>query len=146
MKRYCLANYILSIKPNDPGINSSFGTITVGGEGSYNDNITIRPEGQLFNTKGYPTGAWIHDKDLSRTGTVELSLNQLSDQVTKFIMMCETYYLSDYDGFTLTLATNEGTKVMTAIDCYIQKIPDQAFASQSSNQTWIFTCGKISFN
>ena len=146
MKRYSLADYILSIKPNDPQINSDFGTITIGGEGSYTDSITLSPRDNLFETTGYNTGAWVHNKNLSRVGTAVISISQLSDQVKKFIMMAETYYTGDYDGFTLTVSTNEGSQVATCIDCYIQKIPDQVFGANSANQTWTFTCGKISFN
>ena len=145
-KKYSLASHILSIKPNDPAINSNFGTISIGGEGSALDSIIIRPGNQLWSTQGYPTGGWVHSKNLAKNGTVELSLNQLSDQVVKLVRLCETYYTADYDGFTLTLSTNDGTKLCTCTDCYIQAIPAQEFGAQAANQTWTFTCGKITFN
>ena len=146
MKRYSLADYILSIKPNDPTINDSFGTITIGGEGSYTDSLSLNPTENLYSTTGFSTGAWIHDKNLSRVGTATLNISQMSEQVRKFIMMAETFYAGDYDGFTLTLSTNTGDKVATCVDCYIQKIPEQSFGRTASNQSWTFTCGKISFN
>ena len=146
MKRYCLADYILSIKPNDPEIDSSFGTITIGGEGSYTDSISLNPLENLYSTTGFATGAWVHDKNLSRVGTAVITLSQLSEQVKKFIMMAETFYAGDYDGFTLSVATNTGEKVATCVDCYIQKIPEQSFGKSAATQQWTFTCGKISFN
>lgn len=145
MNRYSLANHILSIKPNDGGI-STFGTIEVGGEGSYLDSVSISTPTNLWNTQGFATGGWIHDKNLSRIGTVDITLNQLSDQVKKFITMCENYYGGDYNGFTITLSKNDGSKIASCIDCYISKIPDQSYGQSSANQTWTFTCGQITYN
>lgn len=146
MKRYSLANHILSIKPNDPSIASIFGTLTIGGEGSYLNSVRVRRQDDLWNTTGFATGAWVHNKNLSRIGSVEVTLNQLSDQVAKFITLCETYYTGDYDGFTLTLTKNDGSKICTAIDCYISKVPDQEFLTAAQDQTWAFTCGQITYN
>lgn len=146
MKRYSLANHILSIKPNDPTIEAMFGTISIGGEGSYNDSIRIRRNNNMWDTTGYATGAWVHNKNLSRTGVVEISLNQLSDQVAKFITLCDTYYTGDYEGFTISLSKIDGNKIATALDCYITKVPDQEFLDSAQSQVWSFTCGQISYN
>lgn len=144
--KYSLANHILSVKPNDAAIDSMFGTISIGGEGSYLDSINIRKDRAMWNTEGYSTGAWVHNKDMSKIGTVDVSLNQLTDIVAKFITLCETYYTGDYEGFTLTVTRNDGTVLCTCIDCYITKIPDQSFTNSASNQTWTFTCGQVNFN
>ena len=80
MARYSLANYILSIKPNDPAL-SAFGEVTVGGEGNYHDNITISIDATMFSTTGYATGAWVHNKNLSKVGTASVSLSQLSTKL-----------------------------------------------------------------
>lgn len=146
MNKYSLADKILSIKPNDAQINANFGTITVGGEGSYLDSFSVNPSENMFSTQGFSTGAWVHNKNVSRIGTCELSLNQISEQVKKLIMLCETYYSGEYDGFTLTLSTNDGKRICTCIDCYIQKIPSQNYQPTAQTQTWSFTCGKITFN
>lgn len=146
MKRYSLANYILSIDSNDPTIKNIFGTISVGGEGNCLDSITIGDIPNQWETTGFSTGAWIHNKNLSKTGKVTLSLSQLSEQVAKFIKLCNIYYSGDYDGLTLSLTDNQGNKVCSCIDCYIQKIPDQSFTTSSGMQSWVFTCGQINFN
>lgn len=146
MKRYSLANHVLSIKPNDNQINNIFGTISIGGEGNYLESVSVSNENTLWSTTGYATGAWVHNKNLAKTGTVTISLNQLSDQVAKLITLCETYYGGDYEGFTLTLTKNDNTKICTCIDCYISKIPTQSFGTSAANQSWVFTCGKITFN
>lgn len=146
MKRYSLANYILSIDSNDSTIKNMFGTISVGGEGNYLDSISISLGNNLWDTTGFATGAWVHNKNLSRVGTASLNLSQLSDSVSKFIKLCNTYYSGDYDGLTLSVVDNQGNKICTCIDCYIQKIPDQEFGATAGMQNWVFTCGQISFN
>lgn len=146
MKRYSLANYILSINPNDDNIKNMFGTISLGGEGNYLDNISIGGLPNLWDTTGFATGAWVHNKNLSKVGTATVNLSQLSEQINKFIKLCNIYYSGDYDGLTLSLSDNQGNKVCTCVDCYIQKIPDQEFGATAGMQSWVFTCGQINFN
>lgn len=146
MKRYSLANYILSIDSNDSDIKSMFGAISVGGEGNYLDTITIGGLPNLWDTTGFATGAWVHNKNLSKVGTVTVNLSQLSDQVAKFKKLCNVYYSGDYDGLTLSLTDIQGNKVCTCVDCYIQKIPNQEFAATAGMQSWVFTCGQINFD
>ena len=145
MKRYSLANYILSIEPADPTIKSMFGTISIGGQGSYLGSIRLSVKTDLWTTKGFATGAWVHDKSLDRTGTCTVNLHQLSDEVIKFIKLCNIYYGGDYNGCTLSVSDTNGNKVASCEDCYIQKPADQEFADTSADQDWIFTCGKVSF-
>lgn len=150
MAKYSLSKYILSIKPaNDlAAATSDFGTIVIGGEGSYLDSISINTGGEMWKTTGYATGAWVHEKSLDKTGTVSISISQVSDAVQKFIRFCETFYNADYDGFTITLSTNETNKklIATCTDCYIKGIPQQDFDASPKSQTWVFTCGKIIYS
>ena len=145
MKKYSLSDYILSFTSNDSIIDNIFGSVSIGGEGSYLGSITIGGLPNLWDTTSFATGGWVHNKNLSRTGTVNITLNQLSDAVAKFIQLCNTYYTGDFDGLTLSLTDRNGQLVAECIDCYIQKIPDQSFNESSSDQTWTFTSGKISF-
>lgn len=144
--RYSLANYILSIEPNDATIKQMFGTIAIGGEGSTTGSISLTPNETMYKTTGYATGGWVHDKSLNRTGVASITLNQLSKAVSKFIQMCKVFYADDYDGFTLSLSDINGNKVATCIDCYISKIPAQEFGATAADQTWDWTCGQINFN
>ena len=146
MSKYSLANHILSIKPNDQQLNLLFGTINIGGEGSYLDSVNISLESGMWSTTGYATGGWVHNKRLNRNGTVSLSLNQLSNSVAILKRLASIFYTGDYDGFTITLTTNDGTLISTCTDCYLSSIPEQAFAAEAANQTWSFTCGKIVFD
>lgn len=144
--RYSLANYILSVEPQSSDIKSMFGTISLGGEGSYLGTISLSLNEDLWTTTGYATGGWVHNKSLDKHGTASVTLNQLSDPVSKFIQLCNIYYTGNYPGFTLSLSDIDGNKIATCIDCYITKIPDQVYANSASDQTWSFTCGQINYN
>lgn len=144
--KYSLANYIFSIDPNDPLVKEMFGTISIGGDGSYLGNITLSLANNLIDTTGYPTGGWVHNKSLDRHGTANLQLNQLTEEVAKFIQLAKLYYSNDYEGFTISLSDINGNKIATCVDCYINKIPDQVYGESAENQTWTFNCGQINYN
>lgn len=144
--KYSLANYILSIDANDPEIKQMFGTISIGGEGSYLGSISLSIANPMWTTTGFSTGAWVHNKNLDRHGTATVTLSQLSETVSRFIQLCKLYYASDYNGFTISLSDISGNRIATGVDCYITKIPDQTYENQAGNQTWEFTCGQINYN
>lgn len=144
--RYSLADYLLNIKTNDPALAAIFSELTVGGEGSYTDSISINLDSNLFETTGFATGGWVHDKNLSRTGTAALSLSQLAKSIGKFKQLVNMYYGGDFEGLTLTLTDSNANEIAKCEDCYIQKIPSQEFGSKAATQMWTFTCGKITFN
>ena len=144
--KYSLANYILSIDSNDSEIKNIFGTISIGGEGSYLGSISLSLQNPMWETTGFATGAWVHNKSLDRHGSATLTISQLSDAVARFIQLCKLYYSGDYNGFTLSLSDIAGNRIATCVDCYIEKIADQSFEAQSGNQSWVFTCGQINYN
>lgn len=144
--KYSLANYILSIQSNDSSLSSLFQNVYIGGEGSALDNITISMNSEMWSTSGFATGAWVHNKNLNRTGTVSINISQLSTNVMRFKQMLSVFYGGDYEGFTLSLTDSTGAKVATCIDCYVIKIPDQAFGNDAGMQSWSFTCGEITFD
>lgn len=146
MAKYSLADYILTITlPAD--LASQFGTdtISVGGEGSYLGSIVLGFNSNIWETEGDATGSWVHNRNLDRTGTVDVTLNMLSDNVAKFIRVCNLYYNSETitDGLTMTVSTLSGTNIANCLDCFITKIPNQEFEEKAKTQSWSFTCGKI---
>ena len=143
--RYSLADYILSIKSDDPNLQS-FGTISVGGEGDAIDGVSIELDNNMWDTTGFATGAWIHDKNLSRTGKVAITLSQLSDKVAKFVQLAKVFYTGDFEGLTMSVTDSSGQEVALCEDCYVVKIPRQDFAARAANQAWTFTAGKITFS
>lgn len=151
--RYSLARYILTValpEDFDTTFVAAFGsTLSIGGEGSYLNSISISLAGTLWSTEGDATGSWVHNQNLDRTGECKVSISQVSDNIFRFIRLCNCFYSSSitYErGINLTLKDNEGNTVATCEDCYISKIPDQDFGEKAATQDWSFTCGKITFN
>lgn len=146
MKRYCLANYILTIDiPEDIGFGST--SVSIGGEGSYLDSITISRPTEMFKTEGDSTGSWVHTKSLDKTGTVTVSIKQVSDKIAVFKALMNVYgnLNTEADGLTLTLRDTLNNDICICEDCLIDKIPDQSFEAEPKSQSWSFTCGRITF-
>lgn len=150
--RYSLANYTLALTlPAElatPLGLSGNESLTVGGEGSYLDNFNIEMDNDMYTTKSDATGSWVHDKNLSKTGKVSITLNQVSDKVAKFKKIVNIYRQAgtDYDGVNLSLVDNQGNEIVNCTDCYFQRIPTQEFGQESGQQTWVLTCGQITFS
>lgn len=156
--RYSLSDYILSIKIPDELIgvftstdNESENRLSIGGDGSYVGSIKVSTS-DIFKVEGNATGSWIHNKSKNKTGSLEISLNQLSDSTLKLTRLFETYYSADTitDGMTITISKSAGNgnslDVCTLVDCYISKMPDGAWDTEAKTQTWTFTCGKITYS
>lgn len=145
MKRYCLVNYILTA---DIPVDIGFGvqSVSIGGEGSYLDSITISMNEDMFTTKGDNTGSWVHIKNLNQTGKITVAVNQVSDRIAIFKALVNAYANVDStSGMTLTLRDTLNDTIAVCEDCVITKIPDQAFSSEPATQTWTFNAGKITF-
>lgn len=148
MKTYSLANYIITIIPDeaDTNLRQAFGSaMSIGGEGKYLGSITVGTDKNLWEVQGFATGAYVFDKNLSRTGTCRISLHQLADEVIKFIHLCNLYYKGEYGGCYITVSDTKGNKVANCKDCYIQKYADQQYNETSGSQDWQFVCGEITF-
>lgn len=146
MKRYCLANYILTADiPEDIGFGTQ--SVSIGGEGSYMDTITVTMNNPMFTTQGDYTGSWVHVKNLDQTGQIQVAIKQVSDKIATFKALMNVYRNLDSEatGMTLTLRDTLNNTICIAEDCVIDKVPDQAFANEPASQTWNFLCGKITF-
>ena len=144
--RYCLANYNLSIVV-PTSINIGVNSISIGGEGSYLDSINISRNTNLFETTADSTGSWIHTKNLDKSGTVSITINQVSDKIVLFKALMKAYYNSDdkVEGLSLTVLDGSANPIVVCNDCLLTNIPEQSFSSSPTTQTWTFTCGQIEF-
>lgn len=146
MKRYCLANYILTVDiPADIGFGTQ--SVSIGGEGSYTDTITVSMSQAMFQTQGDSTGSWVHVKNLDQTGQIQVAIRQVSDKIATFKALMNVYRNLDSEapGMTLTLRDTLNNTICIAEDCVIDKVPDQAFGNEPGSQTWNFLCGRITF-
>lgn len=118
------------------------------GEGSFVGSITITRTSNLFSTTGDSTGSWTHNKNLDRTGSCNIAINQISDTIVKLAQLCNAFesIQGNYPGMTISIvssANDAGMPIAICEDCYITKIPDQGFAATAATQVWVFTCGRI---
>lgn len=147
MKRYSLANYTLSITPSASVAAQGFSTITIGGTDQYVGSITVGNETNIWSTAGFATGAWVHNKNLDRTGTISVSVSQLADQVLYFIRLANIYFsASDFAGCELSISDTNGNPIASANDCYPTKIPEITYGASAGSISLSFTCGRVSFN
>lgn len=161
VNRYALADYqlVISLPPQlsnsallqRSGLSSDK-PFVIGGpgetgiEGSYVGQITVKRNNDLWTTEGDATGSWVHNKNLNRTGEVDVDITQVSDQVITLAYLCDAYEsiqeaIGGLNIQVLNAATQE--TVADAYDCYIKKIPDHSFKEAADKLTWIFTCGRV---
>lgn len=147
--KYSLSKYILTITiPATVAAQFGASTISVGGVGSMTESISIEYANDQWTLTGDATGGHIFNKSNDRTGTVQISLSQLSERVAQFKTLCNIYYQSEEieDGLTLELRSLSGEMVATCDDCMVRKIPGQGFAAQAAMQTWELLAGVITFH
>lgn len=161
--RYSLADYQLTLgipqdvarklglsAPNGGQYSFSIGGPGENGEGSFVGQISVSRTNSLWETEGDATGSWVHNKNLNRTGTIELQIKQISDQVVELAQLCDIYesIQEGVEGITLTVSSSgedTGSPIATGIDCYIQKQADLTLAPTAGTLTWTFTCGQVMF-
>lgn len=158
--RYALSDYILTLKLPDnsellekSGLTSA--QFSIGGpgqnglDGSFLGNIVVKRNGSVWSTEGDATGSWVHSKSLNRTGSVQLDINQVSDDVIRLAMICNAYEsIQDaVPGLSIlvTSAADINNIVATCTDCYIQEVPDHKFGDKAADYSWTFTCGRVMF-
>lgn len=128
--------------------NISIGGPGENGEGSFVGKISAKRNKDLWTTEGDYTGSWVHNKNLDRTGEIELEINQISDKVIELIQLCKIYesVQTGTEGLTLTIlgsSEDNGQPLFTGNDCLITKLPDFPLGSEADSLTWTFTCGQI---
>lgn len=149
--KYSLANYIVTISSTDSNIQGIIGQLSIGGglsdetQGEALGSISIERDEALYSVDNYATGGYVFNKNLSRTGTVELSLNQLSDKIGPLKNLCIYLETHETDGLTITVMDSGVNKVAECIDCYPEKLPAQEFKDTAQEQTWKFLVGQVNF-
>ena len=162
--RYALSDYQITVSLPDE-INArmiarsaglgNMTSITIGGPGegegkygSFVGSITAKRTKDLWTTEGDATGSWVHSKNLDRTGTIDVDITQVSDQIIQLAYLCDAYesVQDAVEGLHLEIKNiASGEKIVDAIDCYITKLPDLPLKDTADKLTWTFTCGRIMF-
>ena len=105
--KYSLANRILSLEANDASLRQWFDKVTVGGNGSALESITVEYTNEQWTTDSFATGGYVHNKNLSKVGTITIVLSQLSEKINSFINLVNAHFTGDYQGLTITLTDAE---------------------------------------
>lgn len=155
--RYSLADYTCKITLPDnlytnEGVSLAGKVITLGGpgktgiEGSFVGSIAVSRSADMWSTEGDPTGSWTHTKNLNRTGSVAISLSQISNDIVLLNMIAAIYENDTYQntGMSIKVFRND-TIVANCEDCYITRVPSQDFGSTAAMQTWTLTAGRVTF-
>lgn len=159
---YSLADYQLTIglgeslattlgltdQSGAPLTNFTIGGPGENGEGSFVGQISVNRATNLFTTSADATGSWVHDKNLDRTGTITIDINQISDDIITLVQLCQIFesIQTGMPGLELTIssaASSTGDTLVTGKDCYIQKLPELTLGETAQRLTWTFTCGQI---
>lgn len=159
--RYSLADYIVTLTiPNNSvfpasirGKSFSIGGAGIenGGRGSFLGQVTINRTANAWDTEGDHTGSWIHNKNNDKTGTVQIQVRQISDDVVRFAQICAAFESSQENtpGFGLQVTSafsndiSGSNVVATCIDCYFQKLADIELGETAALQPWVITCGQV---
>lgn len=160
--QYSLADYQLTIGLSDNvarqlGLRDANGNLltnfTIGGpgednQGSFVGQIVVTRNTNLFSTTGDATGSWVHDKNLDRTGSIQVDITQISDDVITLVQLCQMFesIQTNMPGLELTInsvASNVSNTMVTGRDSYIQKLPDLTLAESAGRLSWVFTCGQV---
>lgn len=117
-----------------------------GQQGSFVGSISVARSTTTWTTAGDPTGSWVHNKNLDRTGTITLNLRQVSDDVIRLTTIARILEndMSEAAGFKLEIFSSN-KPVAIAEDCYISQVPNQEYGDTAADQSWTFTCGRITF-
>lgn len=148
--KYSLASYKVAISANDQQIRDILGeAFVIGGQGSAVGQISVELDNDMWTTEPFATGAWVHNKNLAKTGKVNIQISQLSEDEIRLRNLFNIYYTNNLsEGVTLSITNNDETnpvEVASCTDCYLTKIPATIFADAAQNDEWIFTCGEIIF-
>lgn len=154
LNRYSLADHTVRVTLPD---NLSMNGNNIGGmvlkfggpgengiTGSMIGNISVARANDTWRTEGDATGSWVHNKSLDRTGNVTLNIRQVSDDIIRLQMLAQIYEAEDFPGCKIEVYCGD-LVVARAEDCYITRIPEQAFGDTAAMQSWSWTSGRVTF-
>ena len=157
---YSLADYVVTLKGdrgnniagNIPEISiggpaESTGLASSGNGSGFIGSITISREPDAWTLEGDVTGGFVHNRNLSRIGTVNISINQVSDKVrqlkTVMNIVEKTEAVYPFNITVTNAYTNE--VVASCTSCLIRKTPNQVFGERATMQEWVFNAGVVEF-
>lgn len=149
--RYSLAHVKVQLTINN--VTRSFG-----GQGSMIGSITLSRKNERFSSEGDPTGGYVVNETLDKTGTCVISIKQFAPLVSTLTNIFNGYDVATGFEFgegnltgenTLTDSTTinvyyMGALVATAKGCYLN-MPELTMEEENGSRDFTFECGEVDF-
>jgi len=143
VKQYSLLDFSLSITFKGSRYN-----IPIGGIGSYLGSIKVSKSTDNVTKTVDATGSGVYAYSHDHSGTVDIEISQVSEQVGTIIKKIMNYYHSQTNGdwkkgiVGISLMKN-GSKVIDATDCMLTKMPDFEASAEPGTRVFIFASIEI---
>lgn len=110
--------------------------------------LTVARDEDSFTKTVGADGEVARTRNANRSGTIELTLMQNSE-VNKLLMalaLADEEAGGDVIGAITVYdpADPTGVFLMTALNCWIKKVPDIEYAKEYGTRTWVFDCANLS--
>lgn len=140
-KRYSLSEVIVSFTSSNSGDDFTF---SLGGVGTFFGGVTIAWDTPLWSKEMDATGAGVLSRSYDMSGTVTLTINQMSTDVEIFNSLIMAY-MKDPNGIEkppmldITIQrVGEGSPMVKASMCVLEKNPDLGYAEAAATREYGF--------
>lgn len=105
--------------------------------------IKISRNDQAFMLKVGVDGEGTRAKSNNKSGKVEITLMQSSSSNDDLSAIALADELSNLGAVPLSIKDNSGRSICTALTAWVQKLPDQEDAKETSTRVWIFESDEL---
>jgi len=129
----------------DPSrIAITFGPVRISGIADATFCKVSRAESK-YTTKAGADGETARSRNLNRIGTVEITLLQTSAANAELAALHLADEISDggTPGLPLMVKDLEGNSLTVAFEAWIEKTPDEEYAKEVGERTWVFGTGNL---
>lgn len=138
--RYSLADHVVTFTAIQ-GANSGTDLFTfeIGGQGSFLGSLNISWNADTWSQQMDATGSGSYSKNYDRSGTITLSLNQVSEKTILMDRLFQSYHLSDSDDIVYKVTISRGSKTLVeASYCVLKKLPEYVAEEEAGVRAYEF--------
>lgn len=110
--------------------------------------LTVSRDFDAITTSSNAAGDNANTRNVNKKGTIEFTLMKNSD-VNRLLMTDAVAFENAAGGdeyfFNFTVVDPSDPTQLTAINCWIVKIPDHSKANEAGEVTWSFGCDQLEF-
>lgn len=105
--------------------------------------VTVRRNEDAFTTQIGADGEGVRSKTNNRSGQIELSLQQGSDDNAFLSEIAIADELANGGVVPILVKDNLGNSLYAAESAWIKKVPDSEFARETGTRTWVFETAQL---